>query len=178
LLSSSLFVGFVAPASADTIANFTLDDVTFNDGGTATGTFTLDLDTSSLSNVDITTSGDKLLGTTYLQGSFSNGPGTFEFAAGFPPVFGDGFEIILSDTLTSTNLASSASFTIASGTDLVFIEPDCGPIPCAGRSITGGSLDEVPAATPLPAALPLFAGGLGMVGFLARRKKRNALAAA
>jgi hypothetical protein len=30
------------------------------------------------------------------------------------------------------------------------------------------------AATPLPAALPLFAGGLGMVGFLARRKKRNA----
>jgi hypothetical protein len=32
--------------------------------------------------------------------------------------------------------------------------------------------------TPLPAALPLFAGGLGMVGFLARRKKRNALAAA
>ena len=27
--------------------------------------------------------------------------------------------------------------------------------------------------TPLPGALPLFAGGLGMVGFLARRKKRN-----
>jgi hypothetical protein len=30
------------------------------------------------------------------------------------------------------------------------------------------------AATPLPATLPLFTGGLGMVGFLARRKKRNA----
>ena len=29
-------------------------------------------------------------------------------------------------------------------------------------------------ATPLPAALPLFAGGLGMVGLLARRRKRNA----
>jgi hypothetical protein len=28
--------------------------------------------------------------------------------------------------------------------------------------------------TPLPAALPLFAGGLGLVGFLARRKKRKA----
>jgi hypothetical protein len=26
--------------------------------------------------------------------------------------------------------------------------------------------------TPLPAALPLFAGGLGLVGFLSRRKKR------
>ena len=28
--------------------------------------------------------------------------------------------------------------------------------------------------TPLPAALPMFAGGLGVVGFFARRKKRKA----
>ena len=33
-------------------------------------------------------------------------------------------------------------------------------------------------ATPLPAALPMFASGLGLVGFLARRKKRNAQRAA
>jgi hypothetical protein len=33
-------------------------------------------------------------------------------------------------------------------------------------------------ATPLPATLPLFAGGLGFVGFLTRRKKRNAQALA
>jgi hypothetical protein len=31
--------------------------------------------------------------------------------------------------------------------------------------------------SPLPAALPLFAGGLGVIGLLARRKKRNAQAA-
>ena len=30
--------------------------------------------------------------------------------------------------------------------------------------------------TPLPAALPLFAGGVGLVGLLARRRKRNAAA--
>jgi hypothetical protein len=35
-----------------------------------------------------------------------------------------------------------------------------------------------PSATPLPAALPLFAGGLGFVGFLTRRKKRKTLLAA
>jgi hypothetical protein len=33
-------------------------------------------------------------------------------------------------------------------------------------------------ATPLPAALPLFAAGFGMIGLLTRRKKRNAAAAA
>jgi hypothetical protein len=42
-----------------------------------------------------------------------------------------------------------------------------------------GVLDVVTAAsdvapTPLPAALPMFAGGLGIVGFLSRRKKRKA----
>lgn len=30
------------------------------------------------------------------------------------------------------------------------------------------------AATPLPAALPLFAGGLGFVGYLTKRRKQNA----
>jgi hypothetical protein len=33
-----------------------------------------------------------------------------------------------------------------------------------------------PAPTPLPAALPLFAGGLGLVGYLASRRKRKAFA--
>jgi hypothetical protein len=39
---------------------------------------------------------------------------------------------------------------------------------------TNGSVAIALAATPLPAALPLFAGGLGFVGFLAKRRKRNA----
>lgn len=32
--------------------------------------------------------------------------------------------------------------------------------------------------TPLPAALPLFAGGLGLLGFVARRRRKSAVAAA
>ena len=40
----------------------------------------------------------------------------------------------------------------------------------------GNILDNVAlSATPLPAALPLFAGGLGLFGFLSRRKKQKAL---
>jgi hypothetical protein len=52
--------------------------------------------------------------------------------------------------------------------------------PLAGLKL----LDVVPtdqilavAATPIPAALPLFAGGLGLMGFLSRRRKRNVLGA-
>jgi hypothetical protein len=47
-----------------------------------------------------------------------------------------------------------------------------------GDEATGGtagviSFQAVP-STPLPATLPLFAGGLGFVGYLTRRKKRKA----
>lgn len=35
------------------------------------------------------------------------------------------------------------------------------------------SLDPSPTTTPLPATLPLFAGGLGLVGYLTRRRKRS-----
>ena len=37
---------------------------------------------------------------------------------------------------------------------------------------------EEATTVPLPAALPLFAGGLGLMGLLARRKKRKAAAEA
>ena len=45
---------------------------------------------------------------------------------------------------------------------------------CSSSTATFGPNFEDVAATPLPAALPLFAGGLAMVGFLSRRRKRNA----
>jgi hypothetical protein len=37
---------------------------------------------------------------------------------------------------------------------------------------------EAAVVTPLPAGLPLFAAGLGVMGVLARRRKRNAAALA
>ena len=69
----------------------------------------------------------------------------------------------------------SSPFRFALGTTGGFIFDYANDLQDASGTITSAL---APAATPLPAALPLFAGGLGMVGFLARRKKRNALAAA
>lgn len=43
-----------------------------------------------------------------------------------------------------------------------------------GRQDASGTITSALAATPLPAALPLFAGGFGFVGYLTGRKKRKA----
>jgi len=49
----------------------------------------------------------------------------------------------------------------------------------ANLQATGGPLNQLGPlqSTPLPAALPLFAGGLGIIGFLARGRKRKGTAA-
>jgi hypothetical protein len=53
---------------------------------------------------------------------------------------------------------------------------------CCWSNVTGGmSLDVTQldvSSTPLPAALPLFATGLGVLGWAARRRKRKAAAPA
>jgi hypothetical protein len=177
LTAAAILIGFVVPASADTIANFTLDGVTFNDGGTATGGFTLDLTTSTLSNVNITTSQDSVLGlgTTYSSGTFSNFPdATFVFSNGFFLQFEE-LTIVVSE-LTPGDLSGSNSFTIATASSYeIFFSAEMCEGPCSVRSITDGSLDD--SATPLPAALPLFATGVGVIGLLARRRKRKNVAA-
>ena len=188
-IAVALAVGaFAAPASADTIANFTLDNVTFSDGGTASGSFTLDLDTSALSNVDITTSmniDSTSFGATYNDSStntFTNGTtAQFEFDNlyyYFPVPFPTGEDSLIIDLpgpLTAANLAGSSSFA-ASGSESEYFFL-CGEFPydfCGARTITAGTLDTGVSATPLPATLPLFAGGLGFVGYLTGRKKRKA----
>ena len=175
-------LGFAVPASADTVANFTLDGVTFDDGGTATGGFTLDLTTGALSNISITTSADGIFGVTYTGGSgpfgstgFTNSPASFEFAY-FDVLYQSNLVIDLASALTPSDLMSPNTFSISSGSEAAFFFECTGPFfYCASRTITSGSLDEAPATTPLPAALPLFAGGLGALALFGKRRKRNVL---
>jgi hypothetical protein len=78
---------------------------------------------------------------------------------------------------TATWVAFSTDFTATSNlSTLSFIDTQ-------GAFDAGIYLDDVSvapvnaSATPIPGALPLFAGGLGFVGYLTRRKKRSALGA-
>jgi hypothetical protein len=132
------------------------------------------LTTSTLSNVNIATTSDGSLGTTYTSGSFSNGPATFDFVNDYaPPVGYDELIISLSAALADSDLSSPNSFDLAFGSETDFFIL-CAPIGvCGSRSTTAGSLDAAPSATPLPAALPLFASGLGVIGLLARRRRKK-----
>jgi hypothetical protein len=59
------------------------------------------------------------------------------------------------------------SLAYTAGSYDVYIELTSDPDPDNSISLTGVS------TTPLPATLPLFAGGLGFVGYLARRRKQS-----
>ncbi len=95
--------------------------------------------------------------------------------------FNDGF------VNTATDLAGTANF--AGGLDRLDMQSIVLPIAFASDTLTeidfnsfgqagNGSpflaaITTSSSETPLPAALPLFAGGLGLVGALARRRKRK-----
>ena len=151
-----------APVRADVFTTFDLDNVMFSDGGTASGSFTFDSTTGSLSNVSITTSPDGNVGTTYTSGTSALGPNltrpTFEL-----------FSFVNGSLILQLEVNLPVAFTSPNS----IVGPFNGEFLCRGqvcssaRDVSGGTL--VP--TPLAATLPLFAGGLGS------RRKRKAAAA-
>lgn len=94
-----------------------------------------------------------------------------------PALNADGDQHVWSFNYTKGTLGFT---NINSGVALAFEDLLGGPPPTGQNSdfdyndfeavVTGISLST----TPLPAALPLFAGGLGFVGYLSRRRKRKA----
>lgn len=179
---AALVAGFVlaalmvAPASANTIQTYELNGVKFSDGGTATGTFTLDLTTNSLLSSDITTSFKNIV---FVGGDY-DGPGTLlQNPSQHTVMFDWGIPFVSGQVLT-LNFApgdlSMASF-IAKGTETVY-SAFCilNGFVCGSREIVAGTINAV-ATTPIPAALPLLMTALGGTGFMGWRRKRQQEAA-
>ena len=67
----------------------------------------------------------------------------------------------------------TVTLTNSGDTRALILDNDAGFAPGSVSSDAGSFGAQVTAATPLPAALPLFGGGLGFVGFLAKRRKSS-----
>ena len=153
---------FAAPnVEASTVA-WTFENATMSDGSSLVGTFATD---SSLQIVsyDIHVQGGPENGywfsNTIANFVVYNGPQTYEISN-----FGNGFiewSLVAPLTAETTKADISGSQFYCQA--------------CNDYSVRGASGDI--AATPLPAALPLFVTGLGALGLLGWRRKRKASAA-
>lgn len=149
-----------AKVEASTVTDWIFENVTMSDGSSLVGTFATD---SSLQIVtyDIHVQGGPQNGyffsNTIANFVALNGPQTYEISN-----FGNGFiEWSLVAPLTAATTKADIS-----GSEF-FCQA------CNNYLVTGTSGDI--AATPLPAALPIFASGLGALGLLSwRRKKKGA----
>jgi hypothetical protein len=176
-----LGAGTSAPASANTIATFELENVIFNDGGTATGTFSIDMDGGTGHSSITTTAGnpaDAFLGVLYIDGTSSVLLPDIHFYNFVLPIQGTG--LLLSFGFTSaTDLSLLPVFTSLSGNEYIFdLSGACGFSYCAQRFVTDGSIKTLSvvnvATTPVPATLPLLITALGGLGLLGWRRKRKA----
>jgi hypothetical protein len=153
------------PAKATTTLAWTLSNVTFADGATATGTFTTDSTNGNLVSYNLFTTAGSSLGAFHYDANTSKkygdnnfGPNSFlvqtldfhryinlEFNN---PLTGGGF-----DAITITNESS-------------FECNNCNP----NRYVTAGYATSVTASVPEPLSWALMVVGFGLVGVAARRR--------
>jgi hypothetical protein len=155
----------VPSASAGTIL-WTLQGVTFNDGGTASGSFDYNADTNTYSNIDVTTTlGSSFSGATYLALDPGKSSTSTSLAvvpnASLANVGTPVFDLFFSSALTDAGGADALNHVLDEGT--------CTTTGCTAamglRSVTAGSANAVP--EPSSYVLTLIGGGL-----LGWRRKR------
>jgi hypothetical protein len=159
-------------ASAQAIPlEWTLDNVVFSDGGTASGSFFYDADTSSYSNINLaTTTGSVLTGTTYQYGSAYNAFSVRLTEVNSPDLsgeqawlmaFGEG-ELGFTEL---SNAGGTVPIHILYGSEGVCTYSACGEV-TQFRSTVSGSVSAVP----IPAAVWLFGSALAGLGWMRRKR--------
>jgi hypothetical protein len=180
LVAGLIAAGFPGPASANVIYTLNFD----SSGGTSLGSGTLTLDFGSVSQayginenllpilVSVTTPSLDGPGTSFdlLSGNLSSGSiATDNVASGTPGLLNTLNVVETEPSCDSGGTCNTLFLDLYTNSWQIHDKYD-GTLISGSFTVEGPSL----AATPLPATLPLLAGGLGLFGFLSHRKKRNA----
>ena len=143
---------------------WTLNGVTFGDGGTAFGTFDFDADTQSYSNVAITTTSSSAHpGFAYTAGS-GNDTEFDSFLFQIPPSNATIYDFEFQSPLT--NAGGAINIVTGTSNELFCEDLSCNII-LGVRSIQAGFVSAP--AVPIPPAVWLFGSALGLLGWLKRR---------
>ena len=160
-------------ASADNVT-WDLSGVTFNDGGTATGSFVYNADTNTVSSVDIvTTPGLRFGGEDYTAVDPGYGPFPDEIVFVTSGSLADYTDTPALDLLFDPSILTDAGGTIA--LNLLSEEAACADATCrmgteAFREVTAGGVSSAVTSTPEPSTLLLLGAGLLGLFLVAKRK--------
>ena len=160
------------PSNAATVQYNLVNVSTSNDDATFLGSFDFNTSTDAVTNVNITGTGN-IISPPDLFDSVSGTPTAtqIDFCGGQPQCI----ELDVTTALTDPTIINGALDTLISPSNYNSLQClfDGSPNGVC-ESLTGA----VQAATPLPAALPLFATALGAMGLFGWRRKRKAKAVA
>jgi hypothetical protein len=163
--------GFAAVPAHATTVTYDLTLTPFCCGGgpeSGTGNFTIVLppDTPMNNSGKLTLANGGLVSLNiFIDGQHLTANGSAEIDYNYNSLSLSSFQI---DNITYSGTAGNAEITSLSTVSYSFTDTQ------NGANDTNGSLTFQVAPTPLPAALPLFAAGLGALGLLGWRRKRTA----